>query len=368
MTIYILLICFLIIIYLLSCKYPSKKYLSLIFLLLFLIYALRNVQVGCDLSGYKEVYMEARKHDLWDFSYHKFERGYMLLMGISAHLGLSFQGFLVLISFMTLAPIYLFIKHFSVDVVFSSFIYVCLDAFFAFNFSGLRQALAISIILCGFLLYFSGKRGRIIKYLLCVLVATTFHQSAALALCFIPFFFLKEYKFAILSIILIGFIMIIFRQSILAWAQQYTTHIVGVDSKIYVGGFLILLVGVAVFCICIGIIREQEYKSIVVYNPGSISREISNHPIDQTSFFVLTEIFLFGIVCYVVFGYSSLLRATQYATITMLVLLPNALSVLRKPDRTALKVLLVAFLIAFFISQTLIADTLYIVPYKFFWE
>ena len=82
------------------------------FITLFLIYALRNIQVGRDISGYQEVYMLSKQKNLTDFNYVYFEPGYTLLMGLCSHVGISFQWFLVLTSFIILFPVYLFIKNY----------------------------------------------------------------------------------------------------------------------------------------------------------------------------------------------------------------------------------------------------------------
>ena len=365
MVVYIALLFLLCILYALNQKRNNKKYLMFMFITLFLIYALRNIQVGRDISGYQEVYMLSKQKNLTDFNYVYFEPGYTLFMGLCSHVGISFQWFLVLTSFIILFPVYLFIKNYSEDYIFSVVVYVCY-IFFEFNLSALRQAIATSIVLCGLHILFSRKKFPVLQYLFFVLLATTFHQSAALSLIFVPLFFFKNYKFGLICILLFGCIMIAFRSSILSILSDWTSHSVDTKSSLYFGGDIIFLMGMAilfVYALLTNKIKSSN-RSLIWQVKNVNDKQIKGLAINA----ILTEIFLLGIVVYFVFGFSSMLRATQYASIVILVLLPNSLAIFQKTDRLLIKIILLVFFVAFFIINTLVANNLDIVPYKFFWN
>ena len=160
--------------------------------------------------------------------------------------------------------------------------------------------------------------------------------------------------------------MIAFRSSILSILSDWTSHSVDTKSSLYFGGNIIFLMGMAilfVYALLTNKIKSSN-RSLIWQVKNVNDKQIKGLAINA----ILTEIFLLGIVVYFVFGFSSMLRATQYASIVILVLLPNSLAIFQKADRILIKIILLVFFVAFFIINTLVANNLDIVPYKFFWN
>lgn len=341
------------------------KLLFILFVMIFLLYSLRNSSVGRDIAGYMETYIEAGKHDIFSLDYVYFENGYTLFINICSNMGISFQWFLVITSIITLLPIYYFIKFYSDDKVLSCLIYICY-IFFEFNLTGLRQAMATSIVLLGFILLFNNKKLRLIKYILCVVLASTFHQSALLALIFIPFFYARNYKISIVFLVLIGLILLLFRDNIIKIIGSVADRDLDSDTGIYLGWNIIFLILSGVFFLYAASLHKSNYglenasyMSLIKFG-GDVKKFSIN--------IILIEVFFVGLVVYFIFGFTTLLRATQYASISIIVLFPNALKALNYKDGMILKVLFVIYLLFFFVYNTLYGNNLDIVPYSFFWS
>jgi len=156
--------------------FERKLALVFVFIALLLTASLR-FEVGDDWYSYLRFYND---RDLSEAT----EIGYRLINDFCSDLGLPYNLFLLLINsvalFFTYKFIYLNAKFKQIGLLI--FFY---DIFFYLYLSGLRQAIALSVICIGF--NYALKK-RLLKYLLVVLLASTFHKSAVIALIiyFIP--------------------------------------------------------------------------------------------------------------------------------------------------------------------------------------
>ena len=155
------------------------------FIAVFLLFALRNISVGRDIIAYEKAYKMTQQVKWNDFDYIYFEVGYILLMKICIGLGMPFQLFLAIVSLMIIAPIFLFIKQFSKNPTLSILIWICY-MYFEFCLTGLRQALAMSIVLIGIKYLLSAKKYPLIKCSLLVILASLFHKSALIVFVILP--------------------------------------------------------------------------------------------------------------------------------------------------------------------------------------
>lgn len=343
----------------------QNKLLFILFVIIFLIYSLRSPSVGRDIPGYMKTYIEAGKHSIFSLDYVYFENGYTLFINICSNIGLPFQWFLVITSVIILLPIYYFIKLYSDDKLLSCLIYICY-IFFEFNLTGLRQAMATSIMLLGFILLFNNKKLRLLKFVLCVILASTFHKSALLALIFIPFFYFRNYKIGIAFLIVIGLFLLLFRENIIKIIGSIADTELDSDTGIYLGWNIIFLGISGIFFLYASTLRKKDcvtkvapYMTLV--KDGGESKKYAIN-------IIFIEVFFVGLVVYFIFGYSVLLRATQYASITIIALFPNAIKKLSYRDGMILKILFVCYLLFFFAYNTLYGNNLDIVPYSFFWS
>lgn len=170
----------------------SKLSFILILVVLFFLSLLR-FEVGADWHAYLAFYTGSGPVE-------DTELGYRFLNNSFAKLDLPYFTFLAAVSFITLAFIYNSVKDMRYKAIIL-FVYFS-ELFLYYNFSGMRQGLAIAITL--FATRFIVSR-EFIKFSSLVLLASTFHVSA---LVFFIAYFIYDYKITRKSIVFLFFIII----------------------------------------------------------------------------------------------------------------------------------------------------------------
>src|SRR5699024_7717186 len=165
----------------------------------------------------------------------RWEYGYVLLNKLSSILSNNEQILLVLTSFLVLIGVMYFIYKNSENVVLSVFLYISLYLYL-FSFNGIRQAIAMSILVMGF-------------HFIVVLVATLFHETAILMLLL---YFIYYFKFDIKNVLAILFIFIISFisvESIINYFLSFTRSLSYIDTNniIEQSGFLFPLINLSIF-------------------------------------------------------------------------------------------------------------------------
>lgn len=143
------------------------------FIILALFVGLRD-NVGADWLGYKLAFYQ---------NYEYFEIGYTLLAKYFMYLGCSFNWFIMFMSFITVAPIFLFFRKYQDSIC-------IIPSFFVISFIGIisissviRQAFAMSVFL--YSLIYLDKKG-FIRYAVCIILASLFHKSALILILLYP--------------------------------------------------------------------------------------------------------------------------------------------------------------------------------------
>ncbi|WP_245219061.1 EpsG family protein [Pseudomonas vranovensis] len=111
------------------------------------------------------------------------EVGYGYLNIFFSHAGLSYQGFQVIISFVTLLLVWRYVLKRALAPLASLLIY--LVCFFPLDFVLVRNSLSFAIFLQAMLVLFENKSYSRLKYVLLIILAASIHQSALLFLFFI---------------------------------------------------------------------------------------------------------------------------------------------------------------------------------------
>ncbi|WP_177223921.1 EpsG family protein [Butyrivibrio sp. INlla21] len=131
--------------------------------------------VGVDYPAYEWIYDYVNESpDNNDY----IEVGFRVLMRFVNEKGGTVQLVFLIASVLTAFFYYHFIKDNSVNFELSTMLYLCLGPFYFSSFNGVRQALAISIVL--YATKYCGKDN--VKYIILVLFATTIHTSSILML------------------------------------------------------------------------------------------------------------------------------------------------------------------------------------------
>lgn len=243
-------------------KNKEKWFLRLAFLEMFLFLALRATDVGTDLKNYIPYFTWYAKWPWSKVFFLDIEPGYALYNKILSCIFNNEQFFLIVTAAICLIGIYFFIKENSKNYFLSVFIYISLN-FYIFLFSGLRQAIAMSIVLLSFSAI---KKGKIFRFLMLIILAMLFHKTA---IVFLPFIFLayrKQDLKAIVGTLGLTGIFLIFKKDILAIVIQfvYKTYQIRDD-----GGYKFLFILVAVYLgawLVRKYVLKQEKENVIWYN------------------------------------------------------------------------------------------------------
>ncbi len=131
--------------------------------------------VGTDFFSYKQQFYEIIERRGW---YINFEPGFRLMINIIDKVSGSYQVMFLIMSCLTCFFYYKFIEEYSKNFSVSTLLFLCLGPFYLSTFNGIRQALAVSMFLYS-LKYLNKETW---KYILIILIASTFHFTAAILL------------------------------------------------------------------------------------------------------------------------------------------------------------------------------------------
>lgn len=339
----------------------SNRILFFSFILIYLVCVLRSPSVGRDIPGYEEAYILTKRFAFDNFNYIYYEKGYILLMKICIRLKLPFQGFLAVVYLIILYPIYLFIKKFSTDKLFSTLIYICY-IIFEFDLTGLRQAIAISIVLLAFLALLKAPKFPKILYIILVFVAATFHESAYIALVFLPFVMIRSISLYTVSMVATTGISLLLRPYLFSYIKNlFDKDSFSLDAELHIGGNIIFICTLAFFTLFV--YQTQIYLNIKKRKVDS-SKYIEKYNID----IFMLKVFMFGIVLAIFFGNETSARSYMFFVQAIMILIPNLSSQFDSNSRLIFKGVFVVFFIVFFYFNTLNANNFDIVPYSFFWQ
>ena len=187
----------------LSPLYKNEKYKNLYLILLWA--ALVFITAFRTLSFYTEAYykfykMNANK-ELWGLFQNVFQQNgkdpfYHFCGSLAAHMGISFRGWLVIVSVVYYTGFIYVVKRFSHLPFISVFGLTALGYVF-FTMTGIRQTLAMGFTFFAFVKAYDKK---FISFLLFTLLGALFHSSA---LIFLIAYFLIHRKIGVLQIVLV---------------------------------------------------------------------------------------------------------------------------------------------------------------------
>lgn len=329
----------------------SEKQVSLlpiIFFQLWAIMSLRHWTVGTDTISYK-LGFEIANHTNWNQIFdlteknliYNYERGFVLLTKLIRSVTANLNIYLSLTSLIMLYPVYRVIKKYSPMPLLSVFLYITLN-FFHFSMSGMRQGIAFSIV---FFSYNYLVRNQKIKFVACLLAASTIHTSA---LFFIVIIFFKDFRFTINKMLIYLFSIIpifIFRKrlfsivSLLYYSVEKETYNTGAYTLFIV--VLFTFVGALLFY---KRTTKKFSNALTLYNIVAVA------PI----------LMLFNSIS------QSALRVANYFYIFIILLIPTVLKALNSRERFLITVVLIILCSTFYLFFGM--KFLGTGEYRFFWQ
>ena len=337
---------------------PSKRNVfigaKILVLLMFLLCALRRLDVGIDTLHYYESYKSGMTRFV--------EVGYWIIRNVSLLLGGSFQVFLSLFALSALGPLYKMLSRESINVSFSLLIYLSFSNFFypeAFN--TIRASAAIGFFVLA-LSYWSREEYRCSIPLL--IISCLFHVSsiAACGLLMIAQVFHRiprsvTYIAVIISIVFgiafqTGFSE--YADSISLWlagvsgdfAEYYYQHFASLEGTDFnIVGTLSNMLPFSLFTI---VLYDKKNSSCIFY-----------------------KLFTMGVILSNIFISVTLIyRITMFFTIFLIVVLPNSMNRLKGNSRI-FSMLLITFMLSWYVCNLFVASSdnmAGILPYSFFFQ
>lgn len=319
--------------------------------ILFLYGALRSTSVGTDVYSYANSYALLPHLALRDIftSITMISRDpfFYSFLKILSHISDNPQFMLAVLSGIVALCISIFIYRNSVNPFLSFVLFICLR-YYSFTLSGLRQAVAWSIIM---LSYEMLKEKRLVKFVLMVCFASLFHGSAIIFLLAYPLAHIKRIEkttFIVLLVMLFNFITghaLIRLLVSIPILGQYESYVFGEGNT--TSGSTMLLI----------------YFSIILY--AFLTRKNTVRGNQQT--YVMYNLSLVGIAIITLgFTYPNIFRIGYYFVLPIIVLFPYSLKCSLN-NRTQLLVnYAVVFLLLF--QFALIGPGSGTQNYNFFWQ
>jgi len=215
----------------------SKQVITLFFVLLFFILALRSDNIGIDLSNYKIIFSDNYSKPFSTLWAAEDEKGYLLLNKAVSLFTTNFQWLLVIIALITIIPVAIvYIKQVEMPLL-TILLYVNMSTF-VMLFSGLRQSIAIGI---GLLAYLAVKKKKLIIFILLVLLAMTFHQSAFILFVMYPLYYMKIKGKSFFFLMPIALITFVFRLQIYKLAIKLLPERYSIYEISSTGAYTVLL-------------------------------------------------------------------------------------------------------------------------------
>lgn len=344
MIYYLLLLLTIIVSYAVIQKITKKEnkniiFLNVAFVEMLLFIGLRDITVGTDLKNYIP-YFNLFKESDWNILFTiKLEPGYIIFNKLIGLIG-GENLFLFITALVSLIGVYFSIRKYSKDYFLSVFLYITMH-FYIFIFSGLRQAIAFSIVWVS-LKYIIERK--CVKFVLLVLLASTFHKTA---LIFLPMYFIATKKITkrYMIVFLTTFILLfVFRVQIFSLITKfiYTNYSVSQDDGGY--KYLILLFAILIFSLFIRNRKKEDFmENDIFINMIMIAILIQSMSSVE----------------------GNIARLTMYYSYSMIFLIPNLIKCIEdKRIRVMIKSVIYIFLLIYFIIN--IQNGQSYIPYKTF--
>lgn len=358
-----------------STKTKQLVFLIFVFTILAITASLRSYNVGIDTEQFCRNYMIINAVGWENSSALRYEFGFFALCKILNYISTNPQLLITVSSCFICFSVGRFIYKNSNDVIFSSFLFISLNIF-SMYLNVMRQAIAIAIIL--FAIEFLKKPNikNIIIYILIVILAMQFHNSAIVMI--IPLFFtrLKYTNISFIATIIASaasFVLSSFLWNIMIKLfpsySEYSNSVF-TESNYFAAAINALI---CIFILISGLafagknIRSQKETKALLINfetPGNNGKLILSYDINA---YLLSFALIFLVLAMRMTLFN---RFSIYFTIFYITWIPNiAQSMTIKKDKAFLTFILTVFTLAYFLVVAIFRPEWYgVIPYQFFWE
>lgn len=328
-------------------RFSIQNIVLLVFaVMLFLLCALRRIDIGKDTLMYKVIFDSASRYpSLREYlkSYTYFEYSYYILNYFFAKY-LNFQLFLATIGAISIFPAIYVIYKYSENKILSLIIYIGFP-FYTFSMQALRQAPALGILM---LAYVAIREEKFNKYLFFCILAFTFHTSSLL---FFPAYFIKKIPYKKWVAYLVPIIMLIvyalrtpLQNIALNFARFSYSSINAGGVRMYIIMFLTVVLGL-------------YYRNI-------FRRQSCDEDWKELFYFQVIAAMIWPIASY----NPALARMYYYYQFFLILFVPKLVSNI-KEKRISYSIMIgYVFISLFYLVNYLLPEYYCLNPYFFFWQ
>lgn len=315
----------------------------------FFIAAFRGYRVGCDTYTYYYGFMDASKAESLSEYMDRFSESerkdyfYNAFIWLMRQLTDNFTWVLVIVAALFAITFWRLIYKYSKDPCLS-IIFILAFNIYQFTLTGIRQTIAISLLI---LAYERINKNKYISCVLLILIAAQFHKSAYIFLIILLLKFVKIKYNSLLAMALTALATLIFRNRIASLLMPLVEDR-GYSLSLSGGGETMLFVIFAIFVFCVVVLLMNKNNIIEKY-----SFEIC------ISFMAL----FFEIL---VPTQNIFFRLAFYFLVFFSLLLPNVIDLFEGKNKIAVNVATYAILSVQYVFFTIISSG--IGNYVFFWE
>ena len=313
----------------------AKIFSFFVFFFIWFVISFRDYSVGSDTYSYILDYISeneiARNIDI----------GYTYYCNLLRTWNVSPRLFMMISSYLMVFPVLLFINKGSRKKMMSYFLFITIGTF-AMCLTGIRQSIAIGIVLLGYVIT-SKTKHIVIRYSLLfgfVFLARMFHNSAYICYLFIPLMWLSERIIILqkkwLPFFLVAPLLLLFSSSLVSNVVEY--FMISRYEDYELGFENINLVSFLIIPYCI-----FSYNTIFSFKYGL------NTPFDYFCF-LCSFIYM---ICAISSLYMPILaRLSFYYSLPTLVLIPNVTSKMQIKNQQFVTALLIIVCLSFFMIST----------------
>lgn len=328
------------------CKQKNEIWDKLSYLLVLLMSILRSTDVGGDLSNYTRSFFEWRRLSINEvFQVRNSNIGFVFINWLIGKFTDNEKIFFAIISVIIVTVIYCFFKSWSRNVSLSFLIFLSIGGY-GWILSGIRQTLAIGVLLCAVTYLHEDK---IWKYILFLILAVLLHSTAIIGILYFIVVYEKDKGGFIVKNIFLAILCVITAfMGIPYLVQMYRINDYS-DLIIRGNGLKLLFFFVAVIVLYYGIIKRENCNNR-----------------DKKMYFAVKSCEVGCSIQILSYGFSLLTRLADYFFIFFSVLIPNILMDKKKDKLLVFTITIIMFTL--FCGFNLRDDPSGILPYKFIWQ
>lgn len=337
-----------------------KAYFAVMAIMMITVIGLREEHVGSDTIVYYNNYRRMKDYS-FDYLLNESlteegrEKGFIFVQILFNKLKISFTGFNIIYAVFNISAIMLFIYKKSKIPWLSCFLYIAFG-FFVLDLTMIRQTTAMSIVILAVVYDKNETVWDFIKFALIVYLASLIHSSAIIC---IPTWFLFKVPYNKKTLI-VALCIIAASYALKSLMVNIVSQVAANISNKYENAVEVMGEGNA------GI--RQYLMILVTVLMGAYLKDFMKEPFNLKMHYLLI---LMLIVFPAVQTGGALMRVYWYFYVFMIVYVPNMIdSIDKDKDRLIYLLIMVLYLMvgsSMYISSIL-GNSYYMVPYKFFWQ